>query len=90
MVLPLTSGHRNVCVLFVPREEPGEGESAVGLHGTSQHVQLRPSRAHKHIGTLEVDEEPLLEQVLGVVGQERSLTDKLDPALHLEFGLSRG
>ena len=90
MVLPLTSGHCDVCVFLVPREETGESQSAVRLHRAGQHVQLGPSRAHKDFGTLQVDEEPLLEKVLRVVGQQRPLTDKLDPALHLKFWFSRG
>jgi len=90
VVLPLASGQCNACVLFVPGEEASESNTAVGLNGASQHVKLRATWTHYGTGTSEVDEEPLLEKMLGVIRHQRSLTYKLNPALNLKFWLSRG
>lgn len=90
MVLPLASGHCNVYIFLVPGEEAGESQAAVMLHGTGQQVKLRPTGAHKSVGTADIDEEPLLEKVLGVIGEQRPLADELHPALNLKFWLSHG
>lgn len=90
MMFPLASGHSNVCILFVPREESGESKGAVRLHRTSQYIKLCSSGARKGISTTKVDEEPLLEEVLGVIRQQRPLADKFNPALNFKFWLSHG
>lgn len=90
VVLPLAGGHGNVCVLLVPGEETGECEGAVELHGSGQHIQLGPAGAHEGAGATDVDEQPLLEEVLGVVGQQGSLADKLNAPFDLKLWLSHG
>lgn len=87
VIFPLASGYCNVVVLLVPGEEVGEGQGAIGLHSARQQVELCPPRAYQGVGAAQVDEEPLLEEVLGIVGQERALADKLNPALHLKLWL---
>lgn len=90
VVLPLAGGHGDVRVSLVPWEKAHEGDGAVGRHRTGQHVKLRASRTHQGAGALGVDEEPLLDEVLGVVRQQRPLADKLHAALHAELQLARG
>lgn len=88
VVLPLASGHCNVCIFFVPREEVGKSKAPIRLHRASQHIQLWPSRAHEIICTLKVDEEPLLEKMPGVIGQQRALANKFNTAINLKLWLS--
>lgn len=90
VVLPLARGRRNARVLFVPREDAGESEGSIVLHRAGQHAELWPAGTHQAVGAAEVDEEPLLEEVLGVVGQQRSLADELYAAVNLVLRLSGG
>lgn len=87
VVLPLAGGHGDVRVSLVPGEKAGEGDGAVGLHRTSQYVKLRASGTHQDAGAPDVDEQPLLDEVLGVVWQQRTLADELHPALDGELRL---
>lgn len=89
MVLPLAGGHGDVHVPLVPGEKAHEGDGAVGRHRAGQHVKLRASRTHQGSGALGVDEQPLLDEVLGVVRQQRTLADKLHPAVDAELQLPR-
>lgn len=87
MVLPLAGGHGDVRVSLVPGEKAREGDGAIGLHGTGQHVKLRASGTHQGAGALDVDEQPLLDEVLGVVWQQRTLADELYSALDAKLRL---
>lgn len=87
MVLPLAGCHGDVRVSLVPGEKARQGDGAVGLHGTGQYVELRASGTHQAAGAPDVDEQPLLDEVLGVVGQKRTLAEELHSALHAELGL---
>lgn len=87
MVLPLAGCHGDVRVSLVPGEKARQGDGAVGLHGTGQHVELRSSGTHQAAGAPDVDEQPLLDEVLGVVRQQGALADELHSALHAELGL---
>lgn len=90
VVLPLARGHSYVGVLLVPGEEVCEGQGAVGLHRAGQDVELRAAGPHQRVGAAQVNEQPLLEEVLRVVGKERALAHKLHPALDVKLGLSSG
>lgn len=90
MVFPLARSHCDAVVLLVPGEEAGEGQGAIGLHGASQQVELGAAGPDQYVGTGQVDEQPLMEEVLGVVGKQGALADKLYPALHLKLWLPRG
>lgn len=87
VVLPLAGGHGDVRVSLVPGEKAGEGDGAVGLYRTSQYVKLRASGTHQDAGAPDVDEQPLLDEVLGVIWQQRTLADELHPALDGELRL---
>ena len=90
MVLPLARRHGDVGVLLVPGEEAGDGQAGVSLHGASDQVELGAPGPHQRVGAAQVDEQPLLEEVLGVVRQQGPLADELHPAVHLELGLAAG
>jgi len=90
VVLPLARRDGDVGVLLVPGEQPGDGQAGVRLHGAGDHVELRASRAHQGLGAAQVDEQPLLQEVARVIGQQGSLADELHAALHLELGLAAG
>ena len=90
MVFPLARRRGHVGVLLVPGEEPGDGQGGVGLHGARDQVELGAPRSHQCVGAAQVDEQPLLEEVLGVVREEGALADELHPAFHLELGLAAG
>lgn len=87
VVLPLAGGDCNVHVSLVPGEKAGEGDGAIVLHGTGQHVKLRTSGTHQGAGTPDVDEQPLLDEVLGVVWQQRTLAEELHSALDAKLRL---
>ena len=89
-MLPLACRRGDVGVLLVPGVEPGDGQAGVGLHGAGDQVELRAARSHQRVGAAQVDEQPLLQEVLGVVGQQGPLADELHPAVHLELGLAAG
>lgn len=89
-MFPFASGQCDACISFVPREETNESDVAVGLHGTGQHVELRAARTNQGAGAAQVDEEPIPEEMLSVIRQQRALTDKLHAALNLELRLTRG
>jgi len=87
VVLPLACSYSQVGILFVPGEEVVEGQGAVEQHAASQQVELGAPGPHQGVGAAQVDEEPLLKEVLGVIRKERALANELHPALHLKLGL---
>ena len=86
-MLPLACAHSQVGVFLVPGEEVVEGQGAVEQHTASQQVELGAPGPHHGVGAAQVDEEPLLKEVLGVVREERALAYELHPALHLKLRL---
>lgn len=68
----------------------GEGNDAIRQHGAREHVKLGASGTHQSTGTSEVDEEPILQQMLRAKRQQGALTNKLDSTLNLKVQLSRG
>ena len=89
MVFPLACSYSQVSVLFVPGEQVVEGQGAVEQHAASQQVKLGAPGPHQSVGAAQVDEEPLLKEMLGVIREERALAKEVHPAIHLKLRLPR-
>lgn len=90
VVLPLAGSSGYVQVFLQPGEKVRELHGAVGAHRACDQVELRAPGLHQRMRTAQVQQQPLLQQVGGVVRQQRAALNELHLSFHLELRLRRG
>lgn len=89
VVLPFTRSWGYMNILLHPGEKMHQLHCTVRTCCARDQVKLRAAGAHQRMRTAHVEQEPLLQQVGGVVGQKRAALNELNLPVNLKLGMCR-